>query len=120
MQGVSEPVLGTRPLVRTPSWSRAQWVLNPPSRARPGEPPLWSHFVYLGLGEWAYPPPPPGETLSPRVYSFLPTTNNQIRITNRLAIKCPKLAPLSALGNINSHIQISTILTIKGPRATQN
>ena len=56
-QGVSEPARGTRPLVRTPGWSRTQGVLTPPTRAQPGEPPLWSRFVYLGLGEWACLPP---------------------------------------------------------------
>ena len=41
----------------------------------------------------------------PRVYSFAPTTNKQIAITKRLATRYPELAPLSALGRINSHIQ---------------
>ena len=54
----------------------------------------------------------PGETLDPRVYSFLPTTNNQIRITNGLAIKCAELAPLSALGHISIRIERSNIVTI--------
>ena len=79
------------------------------ARAQPGEPPLWSRFVYVGLGRWACFPP--GETLGPRVYSFVPTTNKKISITKRLATRYPKLAPLSALGHINSHIQMSTSRT---------
>ena len=45
------------PLVRTPGWSRTQGVLTPPTRAQPGDPPLWSRFVYLGLGERTRLPP---------------------------------------------------------------
>ena len=69
---------------------------------------LPSHFVSIIVHE------NPGETLDPRVYSFLPTTNKQIRITNGLAIKCPELAPLSefALGHISIRIEISNIVTI--------
>ena len=64
------------------------------------------HFVSIIVHE------NPGETLDPLVYSVLPTTNNQIRITNGLAIKCPELAPLSALGHISTRIEISNIVTI--------
>ena len=104
MQGVSEPALGTRPVVRTPSWSKAQGVLTPVSRAQPGEPPLWSRFVYVGLGKWACFPP--RETLDPRIYSFVPTTNKQSSITKRLSTRYPELALLSALGHINSQIPL--------------
>ena len=54
----------------------------------------------------------PGETLDPWVCSFLATTNNQTRITNGLAIKCPELAPLSTLGHISIQIEISNIVII--------
>ena len=64
------------------------------------------HFVSIIVHE------NPGETLDPQVYSFLPTTNIQIRITNGLAIKCPELAPLSALGHISIRVEISNIVTI--------
>ena len=100
-QGVSEPAWGTRPLVRTPGWSRTQGVLTPPTRAQPGEPPLWSRFVSLGLGEWACLPP--GQTLGPRVSSFLPL-NNQNQIT--MDPSCTELAPLSALGHSNIKMQV--------------
>ena len=58
MQRVSEPALETSPLVKTPSCTRAQRVLTPPLRTRPGEPPHWSRFVYAALGVSAYPAPP--------------------------------------------------------------
>ena len=73
---VSEPALGTRPLVRTPSWSRAQGVLTPPSRAQPGEPPCGRVLFTL---VWASGPAfPPGETLGP-----LGTNNQQTNLTRK-------------------------------------
>ena len=101
-QGVSEPAWGTRPLVRSPGWSRTQGVLTPPTRAQPDEPPLWSCFVYLGLGEWACLPP--RRNPRPSVSSFLPL-NNQNQIT--MDPSCTELAPLSALGHSNIKIEVS-------------
>ena len=47
---------------------------------------------------------PQGETLGPRVYSFLPL-NNQNHIT--MDPSCTEIAPLSALGHSNIKIEVS-------------
>ena len=101
-QGVSEPAWGTRPLVRTPGWSRTQGVLKPPTRAQPGEPPLWSRFVYLGLGEWGCLPP----RRNPRPAGLLLFIPQQPE-SNNDGPQVHRTSPIICFGASNIKMQVS-------------
>ena len=71
MQSVSEPALGTRPLVRTPSWSTAQGVLTPLSRAQRTTPLVAVCLRWFGRVGLFSP------RRDPRPAALLLCTNNQ-------------------------------------------